>query len=104
MKITIALRGNHLNDRLDEYFGRSNFFCIYDLSINSAQFIKNEFIADKEGVGKLAVDLLLGHKVEMIVASKFGRKVRTILEKKKIQMVIVQDTSLSGNDILRMIK
>lgn len=103
MKVAIAIRGKNLTERLDERFGRSKHFCVYDFNTDKAVFIENNFTTEQDGVGKHVVDLLTEQDVQMIVACEFGRKVRSILEKKKIQMVIVQNSSLTGEDILKMI-
>lgn len=104
MKIAIALKGDQLTEKLDDRFGRSKYFCVYDMDINEASFIKNKFTNEEDGVGKQVVDLMIAYHVELIVATEFGRKVRTLLENKKIQMVILQDTSLSGEEVLQKIK
>lgn len=104
MKIALALKGNNLAEKLDDRFGRSNYFCIYNFNDKTAKFIKNKYANETDGVGKNVSELLIDQNVEMIVAAEFGRKVRTILEKKKIQMVIVQNSSLTGEEIIKMIK
>lgn len=103
MKVAIALRGNNLTEKLDDRFGRSKYFCIYDLNSKTAGFIENKYAAEQDGVGKHVVDLMAEQDVQMIIACEIGRKVRTILEKKKIQMVIVQNVSLTGEEILKKI-
>lgn len=104
MKVAIAIRDKNLSARLDDRFGRSKFFCIFDLNTEKALFIENIYANEQDGVGKNVVDLLNEHDIQMIVACEFGRKVRTLLEKKKIQMVIVQNSSLTGEEILKIIK
>jgi len=104
MKLAIALKGNHLNERLDDRFGRCKYFCIYDLNSKTATFIKNKYATEPDGVGKHVVDLLAEYHVHMIIACEFGRKVRTLLEKQKIQMVIVHNVSLTGEEILKKIQ
>ncbi len=104
MKLAIALKGNNLTEKLDDRFGRSKYFCIYDLDSKTTSFIKNKYAAEKDSVGKHVVDLLIDQNIEMIVACEYGRKVRTILEKKKIQMVMVQDVSLTGEEIIKKIQ
>lgn len=104
MKVAIAIRGKNLTERLDDRFGRSKYFCIYDFNTDNTFFIENSYTTAQDGVGKHVVDLLTEQDVQMIVACEFGRKVKSILEKKKIQMVIVQNSSLNGNDILEMIR
>ncbi len=48
--------------------------------------------------------MLMEQNIEMIIACEIGHKVKALLEKKKIQMVIIQNTSLSGEEVLKMIK
>ena len=103
MKLAIALRGNNLTEKLDDRFGRSKYFCIYDLNSKTADFLENKYATEQDGVGKHVIDLLVDQNVEMIIACEIGRKVRTILEKKKIQMVIVHNVSLTGEEILEKI-
>ncbi|MCD4729393.1 MAG: hypothetical protein K8R74_02250 [Bacteroidales bacterium] len=103
MKLAIALRGNNLTEKLDDRFGRSKYFCIYDLNSKTAGFVENKHATEQDGVGKHVIDLLVDQNVEMIIACDFGRKVRTTLEKKKIQMVIVHNVSLTGEEVLNKI-
>lgn len=104
MKIAIAIKGDNLSNELDDRFGRSNYFCIYDLVTNTSKFIKNDFANDESGVGKQVVRMLMEQNIEMVIACEIGHKVKALLEKKKIQMVIMQNTSLSGEEVLKMIK
>lgn len=104
MKVAIALRGDQLSEKLDDRFGRSKYFCIYNMEQKTTTFIKNTFASEPDGVGKNVVELLTNQNIDMIVATEFGRKVRTLLENQKIQMVIIQDTSLTGDDVLKKIK
>jgi len=103
MKLAIALRGKNLTERLDDRFGRSKYFCVYDSNSDSSIFIENIYAKEKDGVGKKVVELLTKQDVQMIIASEFGPKVRNLLEKKKIQMVIIQDLSFTGENILKKI-
>lgn len=103
MKIAIALKGDHLTEQLDDRFGRSKYFCIYNTETKNADFLINKFASESDGVGKQVAELLMEKHVKMIVACDFGRKVRTLLEKEKIQMVIVQDTLLTGVEVLKKI-
>lgn len=104
MKIAIALKGDQLSEKMDDRFGRSKYFCIYDTEQKTTAFIKNTFAYEPDGVGKNVVELLTKQGIEMIVATEFGRKVRTLLENQKIQMVIIQDTSLTGDEVLKKIR
>ncbi len=80
-------------------FGRSKYFCIYDLNSKTSGFIKNKYTTEPDGVGKHVVDILAEYNVHTIISCEFGRKVRTLLEKQKIQMVIVHNVSLTGEEI-----
>jgi predicted Fe-Mo cluster-binding NifX family protein len=104
MKLAIGLKGDNLTERLDIHFGRSNFFCIYDLNSKAKLFLKNTFASDPDGVGKNVVNLLKNQDVSMVVSCEYGRKVKQLLEKHKIQLVIIHNTSLTGEDVLKMIK
>lgn len=103
MKLAIALQGKNLTQRLDDRFGRSKYFCIYNSNSKTSNFIENIYAKEKDGVGRQVVDLLAEQGVQMIIASEFGPKVRSLLEKMKIQMVIIQDVSLTGDEILKKI-
>lgn len=104
MKIAIAIKGEHLSEELDDRFGRSKYFCIYDIVTKTPRFIKNDFADDENGVGKHVVGMLIEQNIEMIIACEIGHKVKALLEKKKIQMVIMQDNSITGDEVLQKIR
>lgn len=104
MKIAIAIKGDNLSEELDDRFGRSKYFCIYNLETKNPRFIKNDFANDENGVGKHVVGMLMEQNIEMIIACEIGNKVKALLEKKKIQMVIMQDNSLTGEEVLQKIR
>lgn len=100
MITAITAQSNDSKAQMDERFGRSPFFAIYDQKNGKTEFIKNPYKDDQGGVGTRIVELLANKDVTQIVAFEFGPKAKSLLEQLKIQMIVPEETNLSVNQII----
>ncbi len=88
MKIAIAVFENHVKSSINDQFGRTDWFCIYDTLKNTTKYIENTNRNLTENAGIESVNLLLDYKISLVVAGRFGSKVADMFQKNKIQMII----------------
>ncbi len=102
MKVAITSKGNSLDDKLDERFGRCSYFVVYDTETKGTEFIPNPNKDAREGAGPASVQLVASRDVQKIISGEFGMKIKSILDSLKIQMVVIKDTEKTVNEIIRM--
>lgn len=104
MITAIPAQTNNENSRLDEKFGRTSYFAIYNHSEKKLEFIGNPFQNDKGGVGTSVVAHLAERKVTQVIAAEFGPKAQKLLEQLKIQMVVPDNSKTTITEIIGKIK
>ena len=103
MKIAITSTGNSPDATLDSRFGRCSYFVIYDTESGSTEFIPNPNKQAMEGAGPASIQLVASKGVEKVVSGEFGAKVKAIFDSLKIQLIIVNDGTMTINKIIDMI-
>jgi predicted Fe-Mo cluster-binding NifX family protein len=103
MKIAITSTGNSPDATLDSRFGRCSYFVIYDTESGSTEFIPNPIKQAMEGAGPASIQLVASKGVEKVVSGEFGAKVKAIFDSLKIQLIIVNDGTMTINKIIEMI-
>ena len=103
MKIAITSTGNSPDATLDSRFGRCSSFVIYDTESGSTEFIPNPNKQAMEGAGPASIQLVASKGVEKVVSGEFGAKVKAIFDSLKIQLIIVNDGTMTINKIIEMI-
>lgn len=104
MKTIITSTGNELNSIFDLRFGRAGWFCLYDDETNDIRFIENENINSNSGAGTKTVEKMVELGVQKVISGDFGPKAKKLLEKFKVQMVMLQDDKSSVKDIIEKLK
>lgn len=103
MKIAISSRGNSLDSKLDERFGRCSYFVIYDNETEGVEFLPNPNKEAMNGAGPASVQLIASRNVQKIVSGEFGIKIKSLLDSLKIQMIVLKDENKTVNDIIQML-
>jgi predicted Fe-Mo cluster-binding NifX family protein len=103
MKIAITSTGKTLDSTIDERFGRCSYFVLYDTDSKSTEFIPNPSKAADEGAGLSAVEFIAGRKVSKVVSGEFGIKIKSLLESKQIQMIMLKNSAKKIGEIISMI-
>lgn len=100
MKTIITSKGNSLDSSFDLRYGRAHYFCVYDESTKESKFIENVNAQDQGGAGTKVAEKTIELEVSKVISGDFGPKAKSILEKFEVQMVIVDDSNLTIQDII----
>jgi predicted Fe-Mo cluster-binding NifX family protein len=103
MKVAITSKGNNLESKLDQRFGRCAYFIIYDNESRSMEFIPNPNKDVQEGAGPASVQLVASKKVNKIISGEFGIKIKSMLDSLKIQMIILKEPDKTIQEIIDML-
>jgi predicted Fe-Mo cluster-binding NifX family protein len=103
MKTVIASTGNSLESKLDKHFARCAYFVVYDSETKGIEFIPNPNQLVQEGAGSASVELINTWNVDKIISGEFGLKIKPLLDKLKIQMIVLKDKSIEIKDIIHML-
>ena len=104
MKIAITSTGNSLESTIDPRFGRCNYFVFYDTTSEDVEFVPNPGKDAEEGAGPAAVQFVAARQVQKIVSGEFGIKIKPLLDSLKIQMIVMNNSGKTVNEILQMLK
>lgn len=104
MKTVITSKGNNLQSKFDLRFGRAGWFCVYDRTTKTTEFIENSFKDLNGGAGTKASELIAEHGASQVVSGDFGPKAKSLLERLKIQMIILDESQLKIEDIINKIE
>jgi predicted Fe-Mo cluster-binding NifX family protein len=100
MKLAITSTGNNLESKIDLRFGRTAWLCIYDNETKNIQFIENKHKDLLGGAGTQTSETIAELGVQQVISGDFGPKAKTLLEKLKIQMVILDEENVTIKRIL----
>lgn len=84
MIIALCSKGEGLESKVDERFGRATNFIFYNTDNSSFSSINNTAKDAKGGAGALAVQQLVDNKAEIIIAPEVGPQALDALKKFKI--------------------
>jgi predicted Fe-Mo cluster-binding NifX family protein len=103
MRIIITSTGNSPDSKIDNHFGRCSYFVLYDNETRGMEFLPNPFKELEEGAGTSAVEFISPRNVNKIVTGELGSKVKPLLDRFKIQVIILQKTEKSVQEIITML-
>lgn len=103
MKIAITSTGNNLESKLDQRFGRCQFFIIYDTETAGVEILPNPNRDVEEGAGPASVQLVASRNVKKIISGEFGIKIKSLLDSLKIQMIVLKEPDKNIKAILEML-
>ncbi|MDD4226742.1 MAG: NifB/NifX family molybdenum-iron cluster-binding protein [Mariniphaga sp.] len=104
MKTIITSSGNNLKSKFDLRFGRSAWLCVYDSTTKNVQFIENENKFINGGAGTKTAEKVAELNVEKVISGDFGPKAKVLLEKLKIQMVVIHESNTTIGDIIEKLQ
>jgi predicted Fe-Mo cluster-binding NifX family protein len=104
MKTIISSTGDNLDSGFDLRFGRAKWFCLLDEETGETSFCENENAEALHGAGAKAVEKVMELGATKVISGDFGPRAKELLEKFKIQMVLLSDDSKSIADIVDSIK
>lgn len=91
MKVAITASGNELASKIDQRFGRCQYFALYDTATEKTEFVENSAKDAPEGAGPAAVAIVANRGAMKVVSGEFGFKIKTMLTDLGIQMVIMKE-------------
>lgn len=104
MKTVITSTGDRENSLFDLRFGRAEWFCIYNDETGDIDFVNNENKSAQGGAGTKAAEKMVELGVTKVISGDFGPKAKDLLDKFKIQMVILKDDSSVIEEIISKLK
>jgi predicted Fe-Mo cluster-binding NifX family protein len=104
MKTIITSTGDNLDSGFDLRFGRAAWFCLLDETTRETKFYENKNNEASHGAGTLAVETVMELGANRVISGDFGPRAKDLLEKFKVQMVLLSDDSKSIADIVDSIK
>jgi len=104
MKTIISSTGNNLDSGFDLRFGRAGWFCLLNEETGETTFYENEHKDASHGAGTRVVEKVVELGATRVISGDFGPKAKELLEKFKIQMILLSDDSKSIADIVDSIK
>jgi len=103
MKVAITSKGNNLDSKLDERFGRCSYFVIYDTETKGMEFLPNPNKDVQEGAGPASVEIVASRNVQKIISGEFGIKIKPIIDSLQIQMIVLKEPDKSIREIIEML-
>ncbi|MCK5491214.1 MAG: NifB/NifX family molybdenum-iron cluster-binding protein [Candidatus Pacebacteria bacterium] len=89
MKIAISSTTQNIEDKIDETFGRCQYFIIAEVDngkIIKTEAIKNENVDQATGAGISSVQLIAKQKVEAVVTGNVGPRAFDVLNQFEIKI------------------
>lgn len=103
MKVAITSKGNNLDSKLDERFGRCSYFVIYDTETKGMEFLPNPNKDAQEGAGPASVQIVASKDVRKIISGEFGIKIKSLLDRLNIQMIVLKQPEKSIKEVIEML-
>ena len=104
MKTIITSTGNKLSSEFDLRFGRAAWFCLFDEETGKSEFHENKHSEAQSGAGSKASEFIIELGAEKVISGDFGPKAKDLLEKFKIQMVILDNENSTIKSIINKLK
>ena len=103
MIIAISADKDDLDQKVSGYFGRSQWFCLYDTDREEIRFIENIAGSAKQNAGIKTINFLLELNVDTVLSGRFGTITTVLLREKNIQIIIPQRTKIVS-EIINQLK
>lgn len=100
MKIVITSTGNATTAQFDQRFGRAGWFCVFNPENGEINFIENENLNAMGGAGTKTAEKMAELGVTKVISGHFGPKAKELLDKLKIQMIMLEDENITIREIL----
>jgi predicted Fe-Mo cluster-binding NifX family protein len=76
---------------------------VYDTENQSTEFIPNTNKENIEGAGPASVQLIASRGATKVVSGEFGAKVKTLFDRLKIQLVVLNDPDKKISAIIELL-
>ncbi|WP_035589020.1 NifB/NifX family molybdenum-iron cluster-binding protein [Hippea jasoniae] len=97
MKVLLTARGDNLDAKMDERFGRADYFIVYDTDSKEFEAIKNPHINDQGGVGISVAKFVLQKGVDAVVSGSYGPNALDVLRTGDLKLYSTKGGSVKEN-------
>jgi predicted Fe-Mo cluster-binding NifX family protein len=104
MKTIITSTGKKTSSAFDLRFGRAAWFCLYDHETGKTTFHENFHVDDGHGAGQKAAEFAFELGSDRVISGDFGPKAKDILDRLKIQMIIIQNENQTVEEVIKKLK
>lgn len=104
MHYAIACKEKDIKSVVSDHFARTNFFALYNSSSKAVEFIENPHKQMPKRAGPAVTKMLASLKVEVVISSEFGERIKNLFESHKIGMIIVPDEIKNVEEIISLIE
>lgn len=104
MKIVITSTGNAETALFDQRFGRAGWFCLFNPENGETSFIENVNVNAMGGAGTKTAEKMAELGVSKVISGHFGPKAKDLLDKLKIQMIMIEDENITVREVLDKFK
>lgn len=80
MKTLITSQGNDLNAKIDERFGRCQYFAIYSPQNNETIFVENPYKNQDHAAGVKVAEYVIENNISKIITGMLGPKAEMVLK------------------------
>jgi predicted Fe-Mo cluster-binding NifX family protein len=102
MIIAIPASEQHVDALVDERFGRCPFFCFYNTLNNQTLFKENNLRNESGGIGPQVSEFLANNNISKVVAVEIGPKAKDVLNKMKIETLLINSGQLV-REVIKML-
>ena len=102
MKVAITSTGNNLKAKLDNRFGRCEYFAFYNTDDHSVEFVPNPHKNNVKSAGEESVKLIASKGVQKVVSGEFGIKVKNQADQLRLQLILLEETSKTIDELIQM--
>ncbi|NYT06556.1 MAG: dinitrogenase iron-molybdenum cofactor biosynthesis protein [Methanomicrobiales archaeon] len=95
MRICVTAKEANADAIVEERFGRSPYFMIYDTETAAWTPVSNPVARQNGGVGPRAVQLLAGERVDAVLTGNVGGNARAALEEAGIDIYLVRQPGIT---------
>jgi predicted Fe-Mo cluster-binding NifX family protein len=97
--IAITVTENIENAKIEDCFGKSEYFFVINKTTKESNFEKNPARELLKNSGREAALFLIKKGVKTVISSNFGVPVKKLFDKNNVQMVIISSKIKALNDI-----
>ncbi|MBZ4683199.1 MAG: hypothetical protein PWP46_918 [Fusobacteriaceae bacterium] len=95
MKIAVSAKAEGLNAKIDDRFGRAEYYVIFDTETKEVKTVENSAKNESAGAGGKAVKVLGDENVNVILAPEVGPKAITALKAFEIEAYLYAGLGLN---------
>ncbi len=99
----VSSAGKTLKSNLDLRFGKCEYVVIYDEDAVSSSVVENPFKNEAHS-GVQLISFLKGKGISSIITGEVGPMVSRLLEKEKIQLILLPEEKIRIEEILERLK